>query len=41
MPEVRLTAPIQVLGRESELTVIVEYRADPRVGGQRLELRIR
>jgi phage baseplate assembly protein W len=41
MPELRLTAPIQVLGRESELTVIVEYRADPRIGGQRLELRIR
>jgi phage baseplate assembly protein W len=38
LPEVRLAAPVSVTAREGELTVCVDYFADPRVGVQRLEL---
>lgn len=40
MPEVQLTAPIQLTAHEGELTIIVEYTADPRDVVQRLELQI-
>lgn len=40
MPEVRLTAPIQLTSTEEELTIIIEYVADPRDVVRRLELQI-
>ena len=40
MPEVRLTAPIRLTAREGELTVVVEYAANPRDAARRLELRL-
>lgn len=40
MPEVRLVAPIKVSSREEELTIILEYRADPRDVVRRLELQL-
>lgn len=40
MPEVQLTAPIQLSSDEEELTIIVEYVADPRDLVRRLELQI-
>jgi phage baseplate assembly protein W len=38
MPEVRLTAPIQLTARESELRIAIEYKASPRNAVRRLEL---
>ena len=40
MPEVQLTAPIQVIAREAELTVNIDYRADPNDVVRRLELQL-
>ncbi len=40
MPEVQLTAPIQLSSDEEELTIIVEYVADPQDVVRRLELQI-
>ena len=40
MPEVRLTAPIRITSNEEELTIIIEYVADPRDVVRRLELQI-
>lgn len=40
MPEVRLTAPIQFVTRESELRIAVEYKASPRDVVRRLELEL-
>lgn len=40
MPEVRLTAPLKLTSQESELTVVVEYTADPTDVVRRLELKI-
>ncbi len=40
LPEVRLTAPIRVEVRESELTIVIEYTAAPQDVVRRLELQI-
>ena len=40
MPEVELTAPLQVTRREEELFIVIEYRADPREVVRRLEIRV-
>jgi phage baseplate assembly protein W len=40
LPAVQLTAPIQVISLGEELTVTIEYRANPRAMIDRLELRI-
>jgi hypothetical protein len=40
MPEVELVAPLRVTGREEEMTIAIEYRADPREVVRRLEIRI-
>jgi phage baseplate assembly protein W len=40
MPEVQLTAPIQVLAREAGLTITIDYMADPQDVVRRLELQI-
>jgi phage baseplate assembly protein W len=40
MPEVQLTAPIRVITREEELTVVIEYTANPADFARRLELKI-
>lgn len=40
MPEVELTEPLRVSGREEELTVAIAYRADPTAMVRRLEIRI-
>lgn len=40
MPEVHLTAPIQLTSNEEVLTIIIEYVADPRDVVRRLELQI-
>jgi phage baseplate assembly protein W len=40
MPEVRLVAPIKVNAQEEVLTIILEYRADPRDVVRRLELQL-
>jgi len=40
MPEVRLTAPIRISASESEMTVVVEYMADPQDVVRRLTLQI-
>src|SRR5262245_2358919 len=40
LPEARLTAPVQVFGQESELTIVLEYVADPRDVVRRLELQV-
>jgi phage baseplate assembly protein W len=40
MPEVRLTAPIRISASESEMTVVVEYIADPQDVVRRLTLQI-
>jgi len=40
MPEVQLTAPIRLASRESELTIVIEYTANPQDVVRRLELHI-
>lgn len=40
MPEVQLTTPVRLQANEAELTIIVEYRADPQEVVRRLQLRI-
>jgi phage baseplate assembly protein W len=40
MPEVQLMAPIQLTAHEGELTIVIEYTADPRDVVRRLELQI-
>ena len=40
MPEVRLTAPIRVTGRESEMRISVDYKANPRDVVRRLEIEL-
>ena len=40
MPEVRLTAPIRLVAHEEELTIVVEYVADPQDVVRRLELQL-
>lgn len=40
MPEVKLTAPIRIRTLESELSIVVEYTADPQDVIRRLELQI-
>ncbi|HJQ24884.1 MAG TPA: GPW/gp25 family protein [Blastocatellia bacterium] len=38
MPEVQLTAPLQVTAKEEELFVVIEYKASPRDLVRRLQL---
>jgi phage baseplate assembly protein W len=40
MPEVELVAPLRVTSREEELTIVIEYRADPRDVVRRLEIQV-
>lgn len=40
MPEVRLTSPIRVSGRESEMRISVEYKANPGDVVRRLEIEL-
>lgn len=40
MPEVRLTAPIRVSGRESEMRISVDYKANPRDVVRRLDIEL-
>ena len=40
MPEVQLVAPLRVIGDEEEMTIAVEYRADPQAVVRRLEIRL-
>jgi phage baseplate assembly protein W len=40
MPDVRLTAPIQVNATESSVTIVIEYTANPRDVVRRVELEI-
>jgi phage baseplate assembly protein W len=40
LPEVRLTAPLRFESREEELSIVIEYTADPRDVTRRLELSI-
>jgi phage baseplate assembly protein W len=40
MPEVELTEPLRVTGREEELTVAIAYRADPLAMVHRLEIQL-
>ena len=40
MPEVALTEPIRLVGREEEITVVISYRADPAAVVRRLEIRL-
>jgi phage baseplate assembly protein W len=40
LPEVQLTAPIRLTSREAELTILIEYRADPQDVVRRLQLQI-
>jgi phage baseplate assembly protein W len=40
MPEVQLTAPIRLEAVEAELTIIIEYKADPQEVVRRLQLQI-
>lgn len=40
LPEARLTAPLRLASHEEELTIVIEYAADPRDVVRRLELRV-
>jgi phage baseplate assembly protein W len=40
MPDLQLAAPIVVRARAEELTIVIEYRADPQDMVRRLELQI-
>jgi phage baseplate assembly protein W len=40
LPEVRLTSPLRLDSREEELTIVIEYTANPRDLVRRLELRV-
>jgi phage baseplate assembly protein W len=40
MPDVVLTEPIRIVGREEELSVVIAYRADPMAMVRRLEIRL-
>jgi phage baseplate assembly protein W len=40
MPDVRLTGPIRIVTRGSELTISVEYKANPQDVVRRLELQV-
>jgi len=40
LPEVELVAPLRLTSREEELTIAIEYRANPRDVVRRLEVRV-
>jgi hypothetical protein len=40
LPEAQLTAPIRLTATQDELTILIEYSADPRDVLRRLELRV-
>lgn len=40
MPEVELVGPLRVTGREEELTIAINYRADPLEVVRRLEIQV-
>jgi phage baseplate assembly protein W len=40
LPEVRLVSPLDLESREEELTIVVQYAADPGDAVRRLELRV-
>jgi|SRR5688500_5423301 phage baseplate assembly protein W len=40
MPEVRLTAPIRLVPDEAQLTIFIEYQANPQDIVRRLEIRL-